>query len=514
MEVKTESGKSEFFQVMDSRNELQELLNAHHEWLLIDAAGRSFALSGSEIEITDERGKTLFGFLDDKGFQTWRVADFQTKGDEILLHLNRNFERERTKIRLVPRALAKNLSASVEAARIEKCEKLAALIKKQFPCLRIVRVELNKENGRLAQIVFEDLYKKQTVAIGDVSAGLSSEILLGTAILRLVRFGNRKKNRIETLWILAEKTAAAKLRKLHALLRSNWQARILIKEISRSEGAKAQSGEEVIKDLPALEIKNLWRAKPREIKPANELELSATAQKIIEFAPVEIDVVFSKNGETLRFNGLPFARVRRVLREEKVWFGIEKTRRLLTENNFDEFTELIENLQNFRRYESENKRHAFYKLAPEAWLEAALRRNIKQLDANLILAPLYEQFRTGRERVDLLALRKDGRLVIIELKTASDREMPFQAAGYWRKIELLRRRGNLEKARLFGDLKIADKPAVCYLVAPTLAFHREFDFLTQTLAPDIEMHRFNLAENWRENLKVLERKSREPFVVY
>jgi hypothetical protein len=54
-------------------------------------------------------------------------------------------------------------------------------------------------------------------------------------------------------------------------------------------------------------------------------------------------------------------------------------------------------------------------------------------------------------------------------------------------------------------LPIADAPAVCYLVAPTLAFHREFDLLAATLAPEIEIHRFNLAENWRARPKVLDR---------
>jgi hypothetical protein len=341
--------------------------------------------------------------------------------------------------------------------------------------------------------------------LGDVSESLTPEILISTAILRLVRLGNRKKNPVETLWLAAEKTQAKKLQKLHALLRPDWKARILIKEISRQD--TAGKGEDGITDLPRLAIDDLWRAKPREIKPPTDAELSAAARKIIEFAPAEIDAVFSKNGETLRFQGLPFARVRKIPAEEKVWFGIEKARQPLAENNFDEFTGLIENLQKYRRHDSTNKRHALYRSAPEAWLEASLRRNIKLLDANLVLSPVYHQFRAGRERVDLLALRTDGRLVIIELKTAPDREMAFQAAGYWRKIELLRRRGNLEKARLFGELEIADKPALCYLVAPTLSFHREFDFLARTLAPEIRLHRFNLTENWREELKIFERQA-------
>jgi hypothetical protein len=234
--------------------------------------------------------------------------------------------------------------------------------------------------------------------------------------------------------------------------------------------------------------------------------MSESARRILEFAPAEIDAVFSRHGETLRFNGLPFARVRQFSKQKKVWFGVEKSQVLLGENNFDQFTELIETLRKFRRADAPNRRHAFYQMASESWLEAVLRRNIRLLDANLILSPVYHQFRAEGELVDLLALRRDGRLVIIELKTAPDREMVLQVADYWRRIERQRRAGNLGKARLFGDAQMADAPAVCYLAAPTLSFHRDFDFFARALAPEIELHRFNLAENWRAGLKVLERR--------
>ncbi|HEX9963184.1 MAG TPA: hypothetical protein VGB00_19790, partial [Pyrinomonadaceae bacterium] len=115
-------------------------------------------------------------------------------------------------------------------------------------------------------------------------------------------------------------------------------------------------------------------------------------------------------------------------------------------------------------------------------------------------------FRAERDKIDLLALRKDGRLVVIELKVAPDRAGVFQAADYWRKIELQRRKGNLQKAKLFGDSEIADAPALCYLAAPMLSFHKDSTFLAQTLAPEIEIYRFDLNENWRENLKVLRRE--------
>jgi len=481
--------------------DFQNLIYSHREWLLIDSAGKSFPLKNDEIEIENFPNKTLFSFLDDKGFQTWRIVEIETKKDEITLHLSRNFEKEKAKIRLVPRISAQDLGESVELARLEKANKIAGIIKNNLPKSKLVRVELNKENGRFAQIIFENPFGKQTAVLADVSDNLTPEILLSTAILWQTKISARKKNPIENVWISAEKKQSKNLQKLHALLRENWKKRILIKEFSFSDS----ESENALKELPALEISQLWRKKKREIKQFSQTEISAAAQKIIEFAPNEIDVIFAKNGETLRFNGLPFARVRKVFDKEQIWLGVEKEKQILSENIFRESRKLIENLQELRRFDSMNKRHEIYRNLPEAWLESVLRRNIHLLDANLILSPVYHQFRAERDKIDLLGLRKDGRLVIIELKVSPDREVIFQSIDYWRKIENERRAGNLEKARLFGELEIKNAPTICYLVAPTLSFHREFNFLLQTVTPEIEIYRFNLAENWRENLKVLER---------
>ncbi len=483
--------------MVNSGDEIRELLNSQAEWLLIAAAGNAFPLQNYEIEITNEQDKTLFGFLDDKGFQTWRVAKTQIEAGEIVLDLSRNFGTERQTFRLVPRISAEELSAGVEIARLEKANKLATLIAREFPKIKVIRVALNEENGRFANIIFEDAKRKQTAVLADVSETLTPEILLTSAIFWLTKLEMRRKNPVESAWIIAEKSQARNLQKLHALLKEGWKKRISITEIAKTEDS--------LKGLPALKVSALWRAKPKAITMIKNAPISKTAKQIIELAPDEIDVVFSKNGETLRFRGLPFARVRRVFEQEKAWFGIEKNAQPLSERSRDDLCELVENLKIYRSFDTPSKRHAFYIQAPETWLESLLRRNIKLLDANLILSPIYHQFRAERDKIDLLALRKDGRLVVIELKTSPDREMIFQAADYWRKIELQRRKGNLTRVRLFGEAEISDRPAIIYLVAPTLEYHRDFEFLARAISPEIEIHRFDLNENWRDTVKILRR---------
>jgi len=479
-----------------------EKLDSHNEWLLIGASGKSFPLQRGEIEFTFEREKIIFGFLSDAGFQMWRVADCRIEAEKITLDLTRNFERELEKIRLVPRISASELGEAVELARLEKANQIACLIVAETRGAKLTRISLNEANGRFAQIIFEKFEKsnkKQIAVLADVADSAAPENLLTTAIVWLARLENRKKP-IETVWILTEKKLYKNLRKLHALLGDGWKSKIYVKEISRQ---RARGQREEILEIPPIAFDNLWREKPPKISLTQNTVLSATAAEIIKLAPEKIDVIFTKHGETARFFGLPFARVRRIADAEKAWFGIGRERRILNENSRADFFDLVENLETYRRSDSPNKRHDFFRLAPEAWLESLLRRNIKLLDGNLILSPIHNQFRQANDTIDLLALRRDGRLIVIELKVAPDREMIFQAVDYWRKIELQRRSGNLRKAKIFGDLEISDEPTLVFLAAPTLSFHRDFAFLAKTFSPEIEIYKFGLNENWRENLKVM-----------
>jgi hypothetical protein len=243
-------------------------------------------------------------------------------------------------------------------------------------------------------------------------------------------------------------------------------------------------------------------------------ELSETAARIVALAPDAIDVVRARHGETLRFHGLSFARVRNLMRRERAWFGVGRAPRLLLEDdNLPRFSKLLDELRAHRHAAAVDHRHALYVSAPEAWLESLLRRDITRLDPGLRLAPLHAQFRTpsrdgagaGARPVDLLALRRDGRLVVIELKVSEDAALPLQGADYWQRIEAHRRRGDITRARLFGDAPVADEPPLLYLVAPFLRFHRHFNTLARMLSPAIELYRFDLNEDWRNGVRIVRR---------
>lgn len=474
---------------------LTSLLSTHFEWLAIYSEGRAFPLRSDEIEIDESSEKTLIGLHGEKGFQTWRVGETGHEDGELVLKLSRNLGIERQTVRLIPRTPASELAREVELARRIRANEIAKLIEANFPALKIVRVGLNESNGRMANILIESSNKDQTAVLADVTNGLTAENLLASAFLRLERLNARRKKPVEGVWIVAERKQARALRRLHTLLDRDAKARVLIVEIS----------DEKLKPLDEWTMSAVWREKPRKLSIPSEVRVSKTLSQIIDIIPDAIDTLRSKQGETARFHGLPFARVRTLLGQERSWFGVGKQRRPLLPENIEDLDALVSELDKFRRPDSPNPRHQYHRSSPELWLESILKRDIRKLDANLILSPIYNQFRSSTDKIDLLALRRDGRLVLIELKTSPDREAVFQAADYWRKIELQRRKGVLGKARLFGELDIKDEPTLVYVVAPALSFHHHFEYFARLLSPEIELWRFELHEDWRREIKVIAR---------
>jgi hypothetical protein len=481
-------------------HELRTRIDTHFEWLLVREGGRTFPLRKTEIDVTCSSGKVLLGVFDDAGFDVSRVRSMKLDGEEVVLELSSEFENTGGSASLIPRTSARVLTRAIELARLERANAIAAALVKTFSGCKPTRVALNAENARLAQIFLLDAVKKEVAVLADVTATMVHEAVMTTAMLWFEKLRSRKKP-ISEIWVVAERKQARSLRTLFGLLNETAASSFRLFEIAAG---------------PTLELKelsrpaSLWRERPKKISLPAEVSPTETARRILDLSPQTIDVIYSKQGETLRFRGLPFARVRTMAGHERAWFGIDRVRRPLTEATFSELVSLLRDLETYRDPSTPNSRHEYYRMSSEAWLESILRRNIRQLDANLILSPIYNQFRASADKIDLLAIRRDGRLIIIELKTSPDREMVFQAADYWRKIEMQRRRGELARVRAFGDMQILDKPALVYAVAPALSFHGDFGYFARSLRREIEVWRFELREDWRSEIKVLARRDYPP----
>ncbi len=557
-----------------------ELADRHSHWFMSEEGRTPLEINRSEFDFAAAHGRLIFSCWTQKGSRNWRVNDWNRSDDQLVLHASRRMGAETTTIQLVPRASAKALVATIAAARQERCERLAALLaegladrvlgvdetvaandrfrSKQTSALDKAEVLGSAENlstnyrpgpsqsnqlpptsyllhprasikieratlspgmrrdqpGRYARVILR--FSRERIAMTAIVAQSDArnvDSLFSSALLWFARTqATPKRPPINRLIIVVEKNILEAARQRHVLLREALRERVALWQVDD----EWQS----VQPTPAWERRYLWRKKLPRFPPVIDTSSTDRMNELVKFAPAAIDVVASRHGHTLRYHGLPFTRVRRVMERDHVWFGIEGApRRLLGPAQHREFEKLLSDLQTYRTENCRDRRHWFYRAAGEAWLESILRRDITKLDPGLIIAPLHAQFRTspggaitrgGPRPVDLLALRHDGRLVVIELKVNEDREHVFQGVDYWRRVEAHRRRGHISSAKLFGEREISDESPLVYLVAPTLRFHPSFATLARTIAPDIEIYRFDVNEDWREGVRVVRRERVNP----
>ncbi len=487
------------------------LLQEHVEWLFVSSDGGAHALRRSEIDVAISHNRLMLSCWTEKGNRTWRILDCQWNGRMLLLHASRKMGAERTRLELVPRTSATAIAATIRAARQFRCDRLAQLVCEWQANSTVERCGLSPgtrrgQPGRYARILLR--WKGQRIAVtGSVIENQASSVdaFVSSALLWFTRTRDRARSPfIEQLWLIVSAELAKPTCYRVALLRES--LRHIIKIFTVDDGLRE------LTPGASLELSELWSRKLARFPPVRAADISQQTRAILAEAPQAIDVVHSRHGETLRYFGLPFARVRSLLGVERVWFGIDSShRRLLDESSLPEWQNLLCDLREHRSASTRDHRHAFYRTAAEAWLESLLRRDITKLDPGLIIAPLHAQFRTahhgklGIRPIDLLALRQDGRLVVIELKASEDREHVLQGADYWRRVEAHRRRGHIAKAKLFGDKKIKDEPPLVYLVAPTLRVHPSFTTLARCISSDIELYRFDINEDWRSGVRVMRR---------
>ncbi len=495
----------------EAERRLTELIDGRGEWLYVGGrAGAAVSLRKSECDFRVAHGRLVFTCWGDRGAQAWRVTAWEWTGEKLLLTATRSMGAERARLELIPRASAAALAAEAGDARRRASLRLAQLACATLGGITLERAGLSPgarrgEPGRYARITLRRAGRERIAVTCDIAEAEARNVdaFLSSALLWFARAGEQR-HRVSKLWLIAGRGSVEVLAQKLALLRDDLRRVVTLYQL----GDEWQT----LTPVRAPELAELWSESPRRLRRPAEDALSETAAGIVAHAPEAIDVVRKQYAETLRFRGLPFARVRRLMNRERVWFGIAGARRrLLEEETLEEWTKLLRDLTEHRRAEALDRRHALYRAAPESWLESILRRDITRLDPGLRLAPLFSQFRPSREAgghprpIDLLALRRDGRLVVIELKVSEDREHVLQAADYWRRVEAHRRAGHITRARLFGDAEISDEPPLVYLAAPALRFHRAFHLLARSITPAIEMYRLDLNEDWRTGVRVTRR---------
>ena len=214
-----------------------------------------------------------------------------------------------------------------------------------------------------------------------------------------------------------------------------------------------------------------------------------------------VEAVAAAPGEwSLRVRGLEFARYR----NGELFYGIRQRRRA---RRVEPVRALARELDRIRCCDSSAPRHEWRLARPEAWLESVLRARLDLIDPLLLPAPVYSQAGAveGSERgiPDLLALRRDGQLTVIEIKAKADLELPLQALGYWSIVAHHAARGDFARCGYFRGRRVDPRPPRLVLAAPALEFHPTTETLLGFFHPQVEVERVGLGVEWQLRPRVV-----------
>lgn len=487
-----------------ARYELERALLANTEWQLRHEEIMLAELRGNDHEFSVEWGKLIFAWWNETHSQSWRVVGYEITAAEIHLRVTRNFGRDLTTLTLRNSAHWQPAAVlNAQQQRSSYAQTLAQLLRRHFhqPQLKPLSVIagyarlLMHAQKEIALVIGVGATETQETIDGVVAAGLSWLASLRVSALRLCFCvpSERSQTVIERLSLLNRQPLGARL--------ECWE----VDEQAGSLTPRALVSQAELLHTHAGELR--W--------PAPETSVNPWRARILQLAP---DVIETRahphlNCESFSLHGLEFARAQRS-GLARVSFGVAglpddfaaPAQAVLTEENFVQLATLVRQLLQQRTAQSSDRRHPFYRLRAEAWLESLLRRDLRALDAELDDRFVYSQIPAwhGAERsvLDLLAVNYTGRLVVIEIKASEDAQLPLQGLDYWLRVEQARVRGEFAQRGLFAGITLADEPPLLYLVAPRLRFHRSFTTIAQCIAPEIEAYRLGLNTNWRAGVRV------------
>jgi hypothetical protein len=112
---------------------------------------------------------------------------------------------------------------------------------------------------------------------------------------------------------------------------------------------------------------------------------------------------------------------------------------------------------------------------------------------------------SGQDRgvLDLLAISREGRLSVVELKASEDPQLPLQALGYWIRVAHHAARGDFGTCGYFRGMAVSAEPPRLLLVAPAMEFHPTTETILGFFAGHVEVERIGLGVEWQRAPRVV-----------
>ena len=478
------------------RRVIERFLEAAKKPVLIEAGEERIALAAGNY-VLEERGPSLtLQAWDERRNLVRRIVaiDAESRG-----RLDLRFERFGKKfgtVALVDLDRDRREHLELRTARLEFREEFRRFLRRQSPTYKIAELstEANLEES-LSPVYARALLRSGTSAWAAIGAGpdcLNVDGILSFGLIWLDYVRRRERSlTVHGLILLLpagrEKTTCLRLRYMDTKV--------------AEYRAFAYTGDGVECGLDLKDYGNVdTRLEPvcrRVAGPVDGLVARLVAKESVEAIDCPSGAI------SLRVHGLEFARTA----GHELLFGFEKPC-VANESNVAEVERLADELSRLRSADAPDKRNPLYLRGRELWLESQVRARLEEIDARLLPSPVYGQapgFVAGeRGIIDLLAVERDGRLAILELKASEDIHLPLQALDYWIRVKWHLDRNEFEAAGYFPGISVRrEVPPRIMFVAPALEFHASNERVLRYFSPEIDVERIGVASEWQRCLKVM-----------
>ena len=497
---------------------ISEFLGSAHAAVVVEDGAVAFNLAEARYSISGEYNKCLLHLWSNERNVVRRVLDAEVKGTSLRLQVQRMGQNRPTRLDFY-RDRDRRTPAARQTARVAYSARLQRALERHFPGWTVARFTTNMDLHRsfgpayLRGLLHQGQRALAVVGVNEQETQTTVDGALTCGILWLdaCRHAQRDQRVVEGLvMILPTGTSTLTQQRMAHLNPSSakWQ----LHEFDEREDA-----------LTPAEIVASGNLATRLVHATDEYQATArfasSIARIRGILPQCDDAVLSPALISFRLRGLEFAQARvahdprNFQSGEEIAFGIGAEERVLDERNEGEFADLVR-LAASIRHKDGPKPHPLWRMHPERWLESMVFKNVEAVDGRLRPDCVYSQVpafsAADRAMIDVLALTRESRLTVVELKADEDLHLPLQGVDYWSRVAWHHRRGEFQRFGYFPGRELATESPLLFLVAPALHVHPATDILLHYISPEIEWMVVGIDERWRDGVRAVFRKRPGP----
>ncbi len=472
------------------RAEVETFLSHCQEPVLIEPGEAAFALGAEQYALTEKGEWLLLEAWDEARTLVRRVVGVgERRAARMVLEVAK-FGGKAGHVTLADRGRAQAAPALVRGSREVLRELLKRWLARQYARWTAVEVTCGADLEHTLSPAFARglvrLGEKRRVALAAPRG--SGDLALAFGLIWLDYVGRRERAAVEGLTLfLPEGEETNTLARLPHL-------RVDVEVFRYDTGGVEEAVDRADRGNLATRVEPWWEPPPEPQCEAEEWLRQLSLRPGVER-------VMAQPGEvSLRVHGLEFARYA----GGALRYGVDRKQEA---KSLEAVERLAAELARVRDADGPERGHAWFGRNPEAWLESRLRAAPEALDAGLLREPMYGQVPAfaGRDRgvLDLLGVRRDGRVCVVEVKASEDVQLPMQALDYWIRVAHHLEQGDFEKNGYFRGVGLKREAPRLLLVAPALEFHPTTEVLLGFVGRHVEVERIGLGVEWQWTLRVV-----------